>query len=85
MIGATLFDEFLTEECTPYVRDLLRAALEAATSGTGPTRTRFEFNRFELELDVDQGVVLLDDVLDAGTSGSQRIPMKIFSEALSRP
>jgi hypothetical protein len=64
-MNATLLDQFLAEECTPYVRDLVRSGLEAGSSGAGPRRKRFELNRFEVTFDLDEGEVLIEDVLDA--------------------
>lgn len=77
-------EEFLSEECTPYVRGLLEAALEAARAGRGPKRKRFEFNRFEVTLDVDGEEVVLEDVLDPAQSGESRLPLPEFCEALNR-
>jgi hypothetical protein len=84
MMNATLLDQFLAEECTPYVRDLVRGGLEAGRSGAGPRRKRFEFNRFEVTFDLDEGDVLIEDVLDATEAGAQRIPITEFSAALSK-
>jgi hypothetical protein len=77
-----LFDQFLAEECTVSVRDLLRTALEEGLSGAGPRMKRFEFNRFEVTLDIDGGYVLIEDVLDATDAGSQRISLADVSSAM---
>jgi hypothetical protein len=79
-----LLEEFLSEECTPYVRGLLEAALEAARAGSGPTRRRFEFNRFEVTLDVAGEEVVLEDVLDPAQSGELKLPLSEFYGALDR-
>ena len=78
----SLLDQFLTEECPPEVGELLRAALEAAAAGTGPRRKLFEFNRFDVALDFEQGLVVLQDDLDVSPSGTQRIPIQHFFEVL---
>lgn len=83
-MNATLLDQFLTEECTPYVRDLVRSGLDAGRSGAGPRRKRFEFNQFEVTFDLDEGDVLIEDVLDTTEAGSQRIPIAEFSAALNK-
>jgi hypothetical protein len=44
IMNVTLLEQFLMEECTPYVRDLVRGALEAGRAGNGPRRKRFEFS-----------------------------------------
>lgn len=80
---ATLLEQFLAEECTSYVRDLVRTGVEEARSSAGPRRKRFEFNRFEITLDIDKDEVLIEDVLDATTAGAQRIPLVEFSSALN--
>lgn len=80
----TLLNQFIVEECTPEVRDLLRNALEAGLSGTGPRRKHFEFNRFEITFDVDQGEVLIEDVLDVTEGGAQYVSLVDFSAALNK-
>jgi hypothetical protein len=72
----TLLAQFISEECTPYVRDLVRAALAEVRSGTAPPTKRFEFNRFELTIDAEDGVALLEDVLDAGAGGTQSVSLQ---------
>jgi len=52
-MNKTLLDQFLAEECTSYVRDLVRRGLDAGTSGAGPRKQHFEFNRFEVTFDLD--------------------------------
>lgn len=82
-MNATLLDQFLAEECTSHVRDLVMGGLEAGKSGVGPRRKRFEFNRFEVLFDLDEGEVVIEDVLDATEAGVQRIPIAVFSAALT--
>ena len=83
-MSSTLLDQFLAEECTPYVRELVKTGLEAGVSGGGPRTTRFEFNRFEVVFDLDKGDVLIEDVLDATEAGAQRISLAEFSAALDK-
>jgi len=75
--------QFLDEECTPHVRDLVRNGLEAGESGAGPRSWRFEFNRFEIAFDLDRDEVVIEDVLDPAEAGAQRIPIAEFSAALT--
>ncbi len=83
-MGATLLEQFMTEECTPYVRSLLQAGIEAARAGTAPQRKSFEFNRFEVTLDVKGAVVVLADVLDPNESGVQRLALGEFFAVLEK-
>lgn len=81
-MNATLLDKFLAEECTPYVRELVRSGLAAGRSGAGARSKRFEFNRFAVAFDFDEGAVLIEDVLDASEAGAQRFSVAEFSAAL---
>ena len=83
-MNATRLDQFLAEECTPYVRDLVTGGLAAGRSSAGLRRRHFEFNRFEVTFDLDKGEVLIEDVLDATEAGTQRIPIAEFSAALNK-
>jgi hypothetical protein len=75
----TLLEQFLTEEVTDDVRALLLGALSA------PQRApRFEFNRFEIAVQKDEGVVTISDVLDATDSGVQRVSVGEFRTVLER-
>ena len=78
-----LLDQFVTWECTPNVRELLRAALRTAKLGTGPSIRRFEFNRFNVTVDCENDVVVLEDVLSPADSGVQQLPLSEFIAALS--
>jgi len=70
----------LIEDCTPFVRDLVLGAVEAGGTGTGPRRKRFEFNRFEVTVDLNEGMAVIEDVLDP--TGSQRLALADFTAAL---
>ncbi len=74
----TLLQQFVKEECTPYVRRLLEEALVSAPTSS----KRFEFNRFEVTFE-SEGTVLLEDVLDATTEGAERVPLAAFAAAIS--
>jgi hypothetical protein len=83
-MNGTLLEQFLVEECTSYVRDLVERGLDAGESGAGLRKQRFEFNRFEVTFDLDEDDVLIEDVLDATDAGAQRLPIAEFSAALTK-
>jgi hypothetical protein len=78
-MNTTLLEQFLLEECTPYVRGLLEEALDALTF----VSKRFDFNRFEVTVNREKGSVLLEDVLNAEDAGSMRVPLTEFAAALA--
>jgi hypothetical protein len=79
-MSSTLLEQFLREECTPYVRQLLEQALGA----TSPPSKRFEFNRFELTINREEGTVLIEDALDVTDAGTSRVPLAEFAAALGK-
>jgi hypothetical protein len=79
-VTTTLLDQFLAEECTPYVRRLL----EEAIANTAVLRPHFEFNRFEVTVERTDNSIILEDVLDATESGAQTVPLPDFVHALNR-
>jgi len=76
----TLLDQFLSQECTQYVRQLL----DDAIANTSVPSARFEFNRFEVTIQHEGGVVLLVDILEPADVGAQSVPLAEFGAALSR-
>lgn len=82
-MNPTLLDQFLAEECTPAVRDLVRSCLDSGRSSAGQLRKRLEFNRFEVSFDIREGDVVIEDVLDATAAGVQRISIAEFLTALA--
>jgi hypothetical protein len=79
----TLLKQFLIEECTSSVRKLILDAIEVGNSRTGTRSEHFEFNRFEVTCDFEQGIVLIEDVLDPTEAGRQRVSLEEFSAVLS--
>jgi hypothetical protein len=73
-----LLEQFITQECTAYVRRLL----EDAIGDVATRRSHFEFNRFEITIERDGNIVVLEDVLDATGAGVRRVPLSEFSSAL---
>ncbi|HEY4176749.1 MAG TPA: hypothetical protein VGM90_07955 [Kofleriaceae bacterium] len=70
--------QFVDEECIPYVRDLLRAAL----SDHAPPRSHFDFNRFSITLDKMAGTAMVIDDLDVSENGSQSVSLERFLKLL---
>jgi hypothetical protein len=75
----SLLEQFLTDDCTPYVRELLTSAMAEPSA----SQLRFEFNRFEVTVAPDGALVLIDDVLDPSEAGEQRVTRQQFLQALS--
>ena len=75
-----LLDQFIAQECTEYVRRLL----EDAIADSATPRPRFEFNRFEITIEREGNMVVLEDVLDATAVGVRHIPLAEFTAALRR-
>lgn len=78
MMSTDLLDQFRAHECTPHVKRLLAAAI----ADQALARPRFEFNLFEVTIDRDQSMVILEDVLESTERGVQRIPLEEFASAL---
>lgn len=73
-----LLKQFVTEECTPYVRGLLEEAL----GDPAKTRRHFEFNRFEVTVEHEENIVVVQDVIDGTAAGIERVPFAEFIAAL---
>lgn len=81
-MSMTLLVEFLSDECTEFERNLLREALDARRDGRALSKYQFEFNRFDITINVDEGIVLLQDILDTTKAGCQQILLEEFEERL---
>ncbi|GAB4116907.1 MAG: hypothetical protein OHK0013_50240 [Sandaracinaceae bacterium] len=75
-----LLEQFITQECTAYVRRLL----EDAIADSATPRPHFEFNRFEITIDREANIVALEDVLDSTEAGVRRVPLAEFTDALRK-
>lgn len=73
-------EQFITQECTAYVRRLL----EDAIADSATPRPHFEFNRFEIAIEREANIVVLEDVLDATQAGVRQVPLAEFTAALKR-
>lgn len=78
-----LFKQFLEEECSDYVYNLLREALNEWKDGMAPFNKHFEFNRFEITFDSEKQIVMIEDVLDSTDSGYQEIQIEEFDNRIS--
>jgi hypothetical protein len=73
-----LLEQFITQECTAHVRRLL----EGAIADSAAPRPHFEFNRFEITIQREANIVVLEDVLDATEAGGRHVPLAEFTAAL---
>jgi hypothetical protein len=80
--GISLLDQFLEEDATPQVRQLLRNAISALDQSKGAQTREFTFNRFNLRIDATNGVVTLEDDLDTSEAGRIEIELPVFVDAL---
>ena len=76
-IYPTLLEQFLREECTPHVRKLICEA-----KATSNTKQEFEFNRFNLLLDLEAGHATITDELDASPAGSVDVTLDELFRAI---
>lgn len=81
---SNLLERFLAEEASAYVRGLLENAIAEFEAGAGPSEKRFEFNCFEVTVDRVNETVMLEDVLDATSSGELKLSIPEFRAALRR-
>lgn len=77
---STLLEQFTTQECTTYVRRLI----EGAIADSGTPRPHFEFNRFEVTIEREANIVVLEDVLNAAETGVQHVSLTEFTAALTQ-
>jgi hypothetical protein len=73
-----LLQQFINQECTAYVLRLL----EDAIADSATPRPHFEFNRFEITIERQANIVVLEDVLDGTEAGVRRVPLPEFTKAL---
>ena len=73
----TLLEQFVREECTPHVRHLICQA-----SAGLRVRHEFEFNRFNLLLDLEAGLARISDELDVSPAGSVDVALAEFLKAV---
>ena len=74
----TLLDEFIQEECTSEVKQMLLEYLESNGAG----RQEFNFNRFNILLDFDNGMVSIEDDLDVTEAGAEMVTIQSFTASM---
>jgi pterin-4a-carbinolamine dehydratase len=79
----SLLEQFLREEASSHVRDLILDAVQEHEQRSNQVRKKFEFNRFEVTLDFVSDVALIEDVLDPAPSGEVRLQLGEFIRCLS--
>ena len=76
-MNAPLLENFLREEATEHVRQLLLRHLSECKAGAATGKRTFEFNRFNVTIDVDRKQVTLEGDFDVGPSGQTSLPLDL--------
>jgi hypothetical protein len=84
IVHLTLIEQFQRYELDPVVRQRLQEALKRGTNGTR-LRDEFDFNRFNVLLDFEQGTVVIEDDLDVSPAGRVEFPIAEFERLLDEP
>ncbi|WP_169791508.1 DUF2019 domain-containing protein [Sandaracinus amylolyticus] len=81
----TLLDLLVDEESlgAPLL-ELVRAAVDDAKRGAGPSRKRLELNRFEITIDVELDEAVIEDVLEPPGVAVRRVSTRELIAALER-
>lgn len=77
-----LLQQFLREECSPEFCEFLLKEIAALESSPRSSCREFNFNRFDLKVDVANGVALLEDDLDPSDEGRYAVQLADFVSAL---
>ena len=59
-----IFNRFMTQEATPYVRSLILDEINEGLRTNSTSTKIFEFNVFDVELNFLKNTALISDVLD---------------------
>jgi hypothetical protein len=78
----SLIEQFIAEEATPYARKLIAEAVNRHQDALEGGVECFEFNRFDLKLNFSENYALLEDVIDANTSGEIKLSLEDFLNLL---
>ena len=62
-----LLGQFLDEECNAYIRDLILDWIAETRSRAVAGKKTFEFNRFEVTVDLEDGRVVVEDVVEGAS------------------
>lgn len=79
-MSTSLLEAFLSQECTPYVRQLIERTL----ADPAQRHVRLTFNRFEITIEREREIATLEDVLDATEAGIEQVPLAALEAALAR-
>jgi hypothetical protein len=79
---ATLVEQFVAEELTREVRQLLREAMKRGPDGC-KLRDELHFNRFNVLLDFERGVATVNDELDVSPAGTVEILLADFERLIA--
>ena len=80
----SLLEQFLKEEASSHVRGLIVDAVHSHAKHSTEEQRKFEFNRFEVTLDLDGNVALIEDVLDHTSTGEVRLQIGELVSCLSQ-
>jgi hypothetical protein len=80
----TLLEQFLSEDATPLVRQLLLDSIATLDRSQGRGVREFTFNRFNVRIDWGKRVVSLEDELDTSEPGATEIALSDFAAALGK-
>ena len=75
----TLIEQFVREELTVDVRQLLKEALAREPEGA-KLRSEFQFNRFNVVLDFERMIAVVEDDLDVSPAGTAEIQTGTFKQ-----
>ncbi len=79
--SGTLIERFIDQELDDSIRSILKDAFDERMRSESVLLSEFEFNCFDVALDFEKDIVMLQDVLSAGGSSSLDIPMCDFISA----
>jgi hypothetical protein len=73
---------FLADDYTPDGGTRLASALAKFENNEAPAVQHLTFNRFEFMFDAENGIIVIDDVLDASETGTRRVRPEELKAAL---
>jgi hypothetical protein len=84
MIMPPLLSEFLAQDCDPTIRQKLLAEIGKHGTAKADVVRDFNFNRFNVQLDFQSGVVKVEDELNTSEQGSCSVSLSDFATALDK-
>jgi hypothetical protein len=76
-----LLARFLARHAAGSVRRLILATIADLRSGSPLVRREFDFNEFDLDLDVEEGTAVLWDIIVDSEESVVRMPFEAFADA----